>query len=340
MNDLQLSTNLLSDATISDFCRRLQPVGRVLEVDGWFVWCASPILDDAGRVHVFFSRWEASRGMGGWLSSCEIAHAVAESPESPFEFVSTVLSPRGEGFWDGTTCHNPHIQKVDGRYCLFYMGNSNAKTSTKRIGLAVAASLDGPWKRPDAPLLLPGESGTWDDHCTTNPAYLRHPSGAHWLYYKSWNSAEFSNSTHPTIRGNRKYGLASADAVEGPYVKYEGNPVVDYAARGDNTQFEDAYVWLEDGHFKMLARDMGVFNHQVGLYLDSDDGKNWSEPRIAYLPLSAYVQEPPAPSHLKKYGRLERPQLLLRNGRPSYLFGCAQGGKYRTSSAFVFKIES
>jgi len=27
---------------ISDFCRRLRPVGRILELEGWFVWCNAP----------------------------------------------------------------------------------------------------------------------------------------------------------------------------------------------------------------------------------------------------------------------------------------------------------
>ena len=126
--------------------------------------------------------------------------------------------------------------------------------------------------------------------------------------------------------------------MKGPYVKYENNPVIDYSNRGDNTQLEDAYVWFEEGKFKIIARDMGIFNHEVGLYLESDDGKKWSEPKIAYLPVREYVQEPPAPPHLKKYGRFERPQLLMQDGRPTYLFVAAQGGKYRHSSAFIFRI--
>jgi hypothetical protein len=53
-----------------------------------------------------------------------------------------------------------------------------------------------------------------------------------------------------------------------------------------------------------------------------------------------YVQEPPAPSHLKKYGRLERPQILFMNGKPAYLFTTSQGGKYMTASSFIFKIKA
>ncbi|MGD8786715.1 MAG: hypothetical protein PVJ60_04760, partial [Phycisphaerales bacterium] len=101
---------------------------------------------------------------------------------------------------------------------------------------------------------------------------------------------------------------------------------------------EDAYVFIENGKFKMIARDMGIFNHEVGLYLESEDGIKWSKPKIAYYPVRKYVKEPPAPSYLRKYGRLERPQILMRNGKPAYLFNASQGGRFMNSSAFVFKI--
>lgn len=322
---------------LAPFSRKLKPIGRALESDGWYVWCTAPIDGPDGKVHVFYSRWKSERNMGGWLNGCEIAHATTSSPEEPFEYVETVLAPRGGDAWDATTCHNPHIQKVDGKYCLFYMGNANGKTNTKRIGLAMADSLNGPWTRPDQPLLQPGPEGAWDDHCTTNPAFLKHPNGTYWLYYKSWNTHEYETTTGP-IRGNRKYGLAIADALTGPYRKSERNPILDFSSRGNNDQLEDAFVWMENGTFNMLARDMGFYNHAVGLYLDSRDGLKWSEPLIAYQNLSAYIHEPPPPAYLKRYGRFERPQLLIRHGKPAYLFTASQGGKYGTSSAFIFKI--
>jgi hypothetical protein len=219
------------------------------------------------------------------------------------------------------------------------MGNSNGKTDTKRIGLATADSLLGPWKRSDEPLLEAGSAGAWDDHCTTNPAVVKHPSGSYWLYYKSWNTREYQNATGP-IRGNRKYGLAVAANLEGPYERHPLNPIIDFSTRGDNRQFEDAFVWIENNQFNMLARDMGIFNHDVGLHLQSADGITWSEPEIAYGKTSAYITEPPAPPHLKRYGRFERPQLLIHDGKPRYLFTAAQGGKYMTASSFIFKINS
>lgn len=321
---------------ISSFCRSLSPAGRILETEDYYVWCVAPIYDKDGRVHVFYSRWPARYGMSGWISKCEIAHAVADRPEGPYTYLETVVAPR-PGYWDATSCHNPHIQYVDGKYCLFYMGNSDGKTRTKRIGMAVADSLGGPWTRMDQPLLEVASDGSWDDHCTTNPAFLKHPNGEYWLYYKSWNNVDYTQEQNG-IKGNRKYGLAIAKSLEGPYVRYEGNPIVDLSGYGGNRQVEDAFVWLQDGKFRMLMRDMGFFDHKVGLYFESADGINWSKPQIGWFGAEHYLEEPPAPKHLKRYGRFERPQLLLKDGVPTHMFNAMQGGKYMTASGFVFKI--
>jgi hypothetical protein len=319
------------------FAKHLRPLGRALEMEGYYVWCNSPIEDEDGLLHVFFSRWDAKKGMGGWIRGSEIAHATSTSAGTPFQYVETILAPR-PGYFDATTCHNPFIKKVDGKFCLFYMGNSNGKTNTKRIGLAVADSLNGPWQRPDKPLLEAGETGAWDDHCTTNPAFLKHPNGEYWLYYKSWNTKEYETAADTLIRGNRKYGLAIAPELQGPYVKYDHNPVIDFSGGGNNKQFEDAFVWRDNEKFMMIARDMGFYNHEDGILMESSNGIAWKPPRIAYYGADKYIHQPPAPPHLKKYGRFERPQLLFRNNKPAYLFTAAQGGKYMTSSAFIFEI--
>ncbi|KAA2240037.1 family 43 glycosylhydrolase [Chitinophaga agrisoli] len=325
---------------ISAFSKHLHPVGRALEMKDWYVWCNSPVEGEDGKIHVFFSRWPAKLGMGGWIKGSEIAHAVADHPEKPFTFVQTVLSPRGPGYWDATTCHNPNIQKIGNKYYLFYMGNSNGKTDTKRIGLAIADSPYGPWQRSDTPLLEAGAPGDWDDHCTTNPALVHHPNGEYWLYYKSWNTADYERDAGKPIRGNRKYGLAIAQQPEGPYHKYPHNPLIDFSGLGDNKQLEDAFVWYGQGRFNMLARDMGVYDQRSGLYMEAKDGLKWSLPSIAYYDAAHYhIQEPAPPASLKRYGRFERPQLLMLKGKPAYMFTAAQGGQFMTASSFIFRIK-
>ena len=319
---------------ISDFCRNLKPGNRILETEGYYVWCVAPIYGKDGKVHVFYSRWLEEYGMGGWLHKCEIAHAVAERPEGPYQFLDVALAPR-PGYWDATTCHNPHIQFVDGKYYLFYMGNSDGDVFTKRIGLAASDSLSGPWQRMDKPLLDIGAEGQWDDCCTTNPAFLRHPNGENRLYYKSWNVKEYKEQTG-AIRANRKYGIAISKCIDGGYERYPGNPIVDFSKYGGNRQVEDAFVYMENGKFKMLMRDMGYFDHYVGLIFESSDGINWSLPKIAWYGADKYFEEPSAP--IAGYGRFERPQLLMKDGKPEYLFTAMQGGKYMTASGFVFRV--
>ncbi|KQS93747.1 glycosyl hydrolase family 43 [Chryseobacterium sp. Leaf394] len=317
----------------------LKPIGRSLELEGYYIWCSSPIWGEDGKVHLFYSRWKKEKGMGGWLNGSEICRAEANSPFEKFEHKEVILSPRGKGFWDATTCHNPLIKKVDDQYYLFFMGNSNGKTNTKRIGLATSKSLDGEWTRPDQPLLLPGKEGEWDDHCTTNPAFVKGDDGRYWLFYKSWNTREYETQKG-TVRGNRKYGLAKALKPEGPYVKVSENPVIDFSSMPNNAQLEDAFIWKQKGKFHMVARDMGFYNHEYGLHLTTKDGIKWNKPEIAYFDLKKYITEAEPPKHLKRFGRLERPMILMsRDGkRPQFLFGATQGGKYETSTTFVFEI--
>ncbi len=323
---------------ISPFADRLEPMGRILEDDNYYVWCCAPIYGDDNKVHVFYSRWEKKYEMKGWLGQCEVAHAVADRPEGPYRYVSTVLKPR-PGYFDGNTCHNPSIYKIDGRYWLFYMGSTDGQFGAKRIGYAVADSPWGPWERCNEPLLLPSEAGAWDDYITTNPAFLQHPNGEYWLYYKSCNEYEYLNQRINGISGNRKYGVAIADAITGPYKRYEKNPIVDFSHFGNNRQVEDAYIWYENGLFKMLMRDMGFYDHTVGLYFESQDGLNWGTPQIGWFGAEHYIVQPPAPKHLSRYGRFERPQLLMKDGKPAYLFTASQGGKAETASGFVFRIK-
>lgn len=304
---------------------------RVLELEGWNVWCCSPIYGNDGLVHVFFSRWRG--GHDDWLKKSEIAHAVAEKPEGPYRVLGTILKGQGSGHWDADTIHNPTIHKVGDQYLLYYIGNNlklanknNAHhASTQRIGLAVSKSLNGPWKRVGNDGMILDTSinkRDWDSYLTTNPALLHHPNGQLWLYYKAW---DFNNDNL------RKMGVSFADKPEGPYQKYEANPVVSFSSI--NAQVEDAYVWFQNGKYHMVMRDMGVCNERSGLYMSSDDGLKWSEPMLAYKESTCYFPDEPL-------NRFERPQILMKDGKAEYLFLALMGGKYHTSSGAILKIDN
>ncbi|WP_281888703.1 glycoside hydrolase family protein [Paenibacillus sp. YYML68] len=305
----------------SSFCNRLQSVGRILELEGWHVWCCSPIETPDGKIHVFFSRWPLATEHDGWLTHSEIAHAVAEHPEGPYEVTGTVLKGRGGRHWDAATIHNPTVHQVGGRYAMLYIGNRDGTAATQRIGLAMADTIEGPWERVgDEPILDVSPVRTdWDSYLTTNPALLLHPNGQFWLYYKAWDTY----NDHM-----RKMGLAIADHIEGPYTRVAYNPIVDFSSCG--SQVEDAYVFIEDGQYHMVMRDMGVISDRTGLYLRSEDGIHWSSPMLGYHASNRYFAGP--------IERFERPQVLVRDGKPAYLFLALMGGRYGTSSGAILKI--
>lgn len=322
-----------TEEATSGFYHRLTPMHRLLEMKNWYVWGTSPIIGDDGKTHLFFSRWPAAAGWRSWLSKCEIGHAIADHPEGPFEFVGTALEPSGPGLWDAFTCHNPTIHKVGDKYALFYIGSTDGTSINQRIGVALADSLYGPWQKIYTPLISPGQRGEWDDHITSNPAFLQHPNGKFYLYYKGMSREAWE-------RGNFFYGLAIADNLTGPYRKINDNPVIDISYKGENVKLEDAYVFLEDGKFIMIARDMGYFDNYGGLYFESEDGINWSNVQRAYFGAEYYgIQHEMKSDHLFRKNRIERPQILMQDGKASYLYTAMQGGKYNLSSAFLFKID-
>jgi beta-xylosidase len=336
-----------TDPISSDFEKKLKPVGRILESPDYNVWGCSPIRGDDGKVHVFYSRWKNEAQHQGWITCCEIAHAIADTPEGPFETIDVAVSGRGGDWWDSMTCHNPTIHKVGDKYALFYMGTSDGTVYTKRVGMATSDSLYGPWKRTDKPIIEPDpDPDAWNSVCTTNPAFVQHPNGEFWLYYKSWCITDWEKDLAAGLREatvdvgkftNRQYGLAKATSLEGPWKKVGDGPIIDLSHLGENAQSEDAYIWIEDGKFRMIMRDMGYWNHEYGLMFESADGINWGMPTVAFYESSQYIKEPP--NGLEREGRLERTQILMKDGKPDYVFFAMVGGKYSTCSGVVLKVD-
>ncbi len=340
----------------SDFCKKLEPIGRILEDADYNVWGCSPIYDEDGKVHVFYARWENKYDHLGWVAACEVGHAVADSAEGTFVHQDVALTGRGGDHWDSWSIHNPSIYKAGDKYVLLYMGSSGAglgKTldeigameeeeylpyfhklvNSKRVGMAISDSLNGPWQRFDNCMVDVGENGTWDSFCTSNPTFVVTPEGKYRIYYKAW-----SNETAAKFNGNRMYGYAESDTLEGPYVKCPCNPVIDYSIYGETMQAEDGYMWYQDGKYHMVMRDMGIFNHEYGLYIESEDGIKFTEPKVAYYDAPHYFDE--KMPNISRQGRFERPQLLMNGDVPEYIFCAYRGGKYVTSSGVVLKINN
>ena len=301
-----------------------------------YIWCGSCVRGEDGRYHLFASRWKKELGFGvHWLFNCEIVRASSDVPEGPYRYEETVLGRRDRSFFEGMNQHNPHIQYWDGNYYLYYMGTTYGGPipgpgdevpseraletwNNKRIGLAVAPSVFGPWKRIDSPLLEP-RPGKWDCTVTTNPAVAILPDGKTYMLYKS---REYAGST-------LKLGVAVADRPDGPFRRLTDDPILDF---GDpDLHVEDPFLWHADGLFHMLVKDDSKNGSRgltgewgSGVYATSEDCVSW---RIH--------PEPKAYSRTVEWddGRrtemcnLERPYLLFQDGKPTHLFAATGTGE-------------
>ncbi|MCP4248744.1 MAG: family 43 glycosylhydrolase, partial [bacterium] len=130
-----------------------------------------------------------------------------------------------EDAWESYGVITPYVAVIRGKYYLFYTGSPTemqgpVRPKIRHLGLAVADSPDGPWKRLDNPVLNPGsqDRDEWDS-TIVDDAHLILRGGECWLYYKGGGRGVTAQTT--------KWGLAVADEPTGPFVKHENNPILD-----------------------------------------------------------------------------------------------------------------
>ena len=109
---------------VSVIADRLEYRGPSVREEHFTVWGAAPVMDDAGKAHLFAARWPEANVDPAWRKSSEIAHYVADRPEGPFKFVGVVVKGSGkEGTWDRYAAHNPEIKRFGDTYALVYISN-------------------------------------------------------------------------------------------------------------------------------------------------------------------------------------------------------------------------
>lgn len=317
------------------FFRRLHPapVGGGFSLPGYWIWCGSVIRGEDNRFHMFASRWPGSLSFfGHWLLNSEVVRASAARPEGPYQFEEVVLPARDGGFWDGRMTHNPTIHKHKDTYLLFYTGttydgpmptpenpevwgspkNRQARQN-QRIGLATARSVRGPWIRSDKPVLEP-RPGKWDGLMTTNAAPCVRAGGRILLGYKS------SANQKDLLR----MGVATAPHFSQPFRRLSEEPIFNFDQTGDHV--EDGYIWWENNRYNMVMKDMrgGISGEKGGgILASSRDGVRWETAR----PAKAYSRTIRWDNgETTVQGQLERPQLLIQDGRPTHIFFATGNG--------------
>lgn len=310
--------------------------------EGWWIWCPSVIKGLDGWWHMFASRWPSGLPMHpGWMTNSEIVRATADRPEGPYTFAEVVLPARGPEYWDGCSTHNPTIREHGGRFYLFYTGITSPLSapqpgesfdtndprcvvarSRKRVGMAWADSLEGPWHRADQPR-LEVKPRSFYSFLTSNPSPWILADGRTVMLFKS---RAWEGTTH----GAMMIGLATADHPEGPYAVQGEEPLFGPGCFGE---LEDPFLWHDGTEFHVIAKDMSgklSGQHGGGFHGVSVDARQWR----AGDPSQAYRREIPRGGGKVEFcGSLERPFLLFQNGQATHLCAAVSDGSLNFTDA-------
>lgn len=142
------------------------------------------------------------------------------------------------GAYDDRAVFTPEVLAHEGKYYLVYQTVKAPYLNRvkNQVGMSIADSPNGPFKKLDAPILSPADNGEWlgdednrfkvkkqgdfDSHKVHDPTLLYYKD-KFYLYYKGERMGE-----RKTFGGREiKWGVAVADKVTGPYVKSEYNPI-------------------------------------------------------------------------------------------------------------------
>lgn len=306
------------------------------ESKGWWVWGSSVIKGNDGLYHMFVSRFPKTLPFHpGWMVASEIIHATASNPEGPYKFSDVALPSRGAQFWDGRSTHNPRILMYKGKYYLIYMGSTHpfkdptyneltlsspwciVARSNKRIGLAIADSPYGPWKRLDEPILKP-KPNTFYSYFTSNPSPIIEKDGSVMMLFKGREYINGHNYSEMSL------GIAYAPHIEGPYsVLNNDQPIFQVNGQGEA---EDPFLWKDQRGYHAIFKDhVGKYTGESkgGVLAHSKDGIKWE---VDKSPRAYSLEVEWDNNSIVKQGQLERPFIYFENGKPTHIFFATMNG--------------
>jgi alpha-L-fucosidase len=300
----------------------LQPIPMTAKFinDTSYIWCGTMVKSHIDqKYHLFYSRWSRKLGMNAWVTHSEVAHAISDSPFGPFEFKNMALPVRGKEYWDGLVTHNPTVHFYQGKYYLYYTGNTGngiamknqlnfSHRNNQRIGIAVAEDPNGPWKRFDRPIIdVSSDTTAHDAQMMANPSVTQMPDGRYLMVYKAVAKKKPQPFGGPVV-----HLTAIADRPEGPFVK-QNKPI--FTVENVDFPAEDPYVWYQDNCYYAIVKDMkGSFTNagRSLVLFYSLDGLDW---KLAKHPLVSTLNIKWVNGTTQKLEALERPQLFFENGK-------------------------
>ena len=220
----------------------------------------SDVIKVGDLFYVWYSKGTISPGYDAtvWYATSEDGRSWTEK--------GMALAKGEAGSWEGASVFTPNIMVAEGRYWLFYTGTSREFGKGKfnpdsKIGIAVADSPNGPWERLETnPALTNSDDPELFDSHLVDDACLVKREGKYWFYYKGRQLGKGP--------GRTKMGLAVAENPQGPYVKYESNPVI----QGNH----EVLVWPQGNGVAAMIGTTGPKEIKNSI-LYAEDGVNFSK---------------------------------------------------------------
>lgn len=281
-------------------CTRRDPSDVIKVGDTWYVWYTK-----------VYGRSPGYWGTVWYAASTDEGYTWQEKGEA--------LGLGKEGSFDSQATFTPNILYADGKYYLFYTGvkptpgrtdgvfENNSTNDFTAIGVAESNSPDGPFGR-----LHGGEPtlrispGQYDfDSYRIDDAVLLFRGGKYWLYYKGR-----SLQHGPEGPGKTKMGVAFSRRPEGPYIKFENNPILDRS--------HEVMIWQQGTGVACLASISSTFEYASDGLDFATANLNIEIPREK-RPMAPGAFRPDLVDHDAEHSGLTWGISMVHNGDEAYL---------------------
>merc|ERR1711865_774181 len=212
------------------------------------------------------SSWETSALAGHASQRTQNGHVVGK-----YTFDQIVVQPSAGYAFDNGSIGCPYLvanpnpwHNHSDAWLLFYTGYAAVENPAhgRKVGVAYAASLEGPWVKWGRPVFEPGEPGTWDSSSVSAVGPFVLPNGTVMLSYKGLASHDASDPTRECTDGSGHpcTGVVVAGHWSGPYRRLTTSPLLDTEDTSIFPSASSADGWHMMYHCVRCTTQMGKCN--------------------------------------------------------------------------------
>ncbi len=249
----------------------------------WYYWDGQIIKSPNGKYYMFASRWDQSKGHGGWGNSSAV-YAVSDNLFGPYVDKGLVWRDVINGV-AGRGHNVTALTLPDGRFAVLI-------SETRPGSIYISKSPEGPWEF-QGPLTF-----------TTNEfTHLSRPIGSNM-------SIMVRPDGHFEIVQRSGLILISTNGLMGPYA-IQGPSVYPATIDGQRVRnLEDPVIWYSGGLYHIVVNSWSA---RKAYHLTSSDGiHDWKLRGLAYDPTRDFVRY--TDGTVNHWNKMERPGVYLENG--------------------------